>query len=400
MRFIRPSPVTVSIRPDPDAVGVFKGQRRERGFCGQIVRLGGVSERPTPFSLTVVAPFFNEGAENVAAFVGAVVPVVESLTPHYEIVAVDDGSADDTLDALRAARDANERIKIVALSRNYGHQLALTAGMNHAAGDAVVAMDSDLQDPPEVIRDMLARWQDGADVVYGQRERREESIFKRLPAAVFYKILGLVGDHRIPADVGDFRLMDRRVLDALNTFPERNRFLRGLVSWMGFRQEAVTFVRPSRASGEPKYTLRKLTTLAADGVFSFSRKPLRLATWLGLLCSATAFAYLTWILVRGLFFRDPEVLSGWYALTSAVLFMGGIQLTCLGLIGEYVGRIYEEVKGRPLYLDRERHGLRAPGVSVLPHTDREPLIAPSAESNPEAEASTGEVNPAPTGTSV
>lgn len=348
-----------------------------------------MSERPDPFSLTVVVPFFNEGATNVGAFVAAVVPILESLTPHYEVVAVDDGSADDTLEALRSARTTNERIKIVALSRNYGHQLALTAGMNHAAGDAVIAMDGDLQDPPEVIREMVERWSAGVDVVYGRRERREESIFKRLPAAAFYKIMGRLGDHRIPADVGDFRLMDRRVVDALNTFPERNRFLRGLVSWMGFRQEAVTFVRPSRASGDPKYTVRKSVTLAANGLFSFSRKPLRLATWLGLTCSASAFAYLAWVLVRGIFFRNAEALSGWYALSSVVLFLGGIQLTCLGVIGEYVGRIYEEVKGRPLYLVRERHGLRAPGISALPHTDREPLIAPNAESDHPAEAPSG-----------
>jgi polyisoprenyl-phosphate glycosyltransferase len=348
-----------------------------------------VSERPNPFSLTIVVPFFNEGADSVAAFVAAVVPVVERLTPHYEIVTVDDGSSDDTLDSLTAARDANEKIKVVALSRNYGHQLALTAGLNHAAGDAVIAMDGDLQDPPEVINTMIDRWRDGVDVVYGQRERRDESVFKRAPAALFYKIMGVLGDHRIPADVGDFRLMDRRVVDALNTFPERNRFLRGLVSWMGFRQEAVTFVRPSRASGDPKYTVRKSVTLAANGLFSFSRKPLRLATWLGLTCSASAFLYLAWVLIRGLFFRNAEALSGWYALSSVVLFLGGIQLTCLGLIGEYVGRIYEEVKGRPLYLVRERHGLRAPGLSALPHTDREPLIAPSAETDRPAEASSG-----------
>jgi polyisoprenyl-phosphate glycosyltransferase len=314
--------------------------------------------RPEQFRLSVVVPFYEEGHENVERFFAAVTPVLAGLTPDYEFVGVDDGSQDDTPQALRDARLRDPRIKVIVLSRNYGHQLALTAGLAHATGDAVVVMDGDLQDPPQVIEEMVKRWRDdGLDVIYGQRRRRPgDSLVKRTIARVFYRLLQGMSEQEIPMDVGDFRLMDRQVVEALNTFPERNRFLRGLVSWMGFRQGAVLFDRPARAGGEPKYTLRKLGKLAADGIFSFSRQPLRLATWLGLGCSAFAFGYLVWILIRGFFMRD-DGLSGWYALISVVLFLGGIQLVCLGLIGEYIGRIYEEVKARPLYLVREKLGL-------------------------------------------
>ncbi len=339
--------------------------------------------RPDPFTLTVIAPFYNEGADNIGRFYEAVAPVLERVAPRWELVVIDDGSADDTLETLKALHRRDDRVRVIGLSRNYGHQTALTAGLHEARGDAVVVMDGDLQDPPEVIEAMLGRWREGVDVVYAMRRRRDGEFWgKRLASATFYRLLRVISDQKIPLDTGDFRLMDRAVVDGLNAFPERNRFLRGIVSWMGFRQEALPFDRAPRVGGEPKYTLRKLMALAANGIFSFSRKPLRIATWIGLLCSLVAFGYMGWVIVRGVFYRSEDV-SGWYSLITVVLFLGGLQLTCLGLIGEYVGRIYEEVKARPLYLVRERLGFVAGG----PGTGLGPL--PPAQARAAAAAASG-----------
>jgi len=314
--------------------------------------------RPDPKLISVVVPFYREGPI-VDAFFAETLPVLDALGLEFEVIAVDDGSDDDTFERLRAIALRAPGVRAIRFSRNFGHQIALTAGLDHAAGDVVVVMDGDLQDPPRLIPELLARWKEGLDVVYAVRRSREgEGLGKRLPARTFYRLLRLLSDQEIPLDTGDFRLIGRNVVDALRRFPERDRFLRGIISAVGFAQGPLYFDRASRAGGEVKYTLRKLTRLAAAGIFSFSRRPLQIATWLGLVVSALAGLYLAWVLFRGLTHR--ELADGWASTLSTLLFLGGVQLVCLGVVGEYVGRIYDEVKRRPLYLIREALGLDAP----------------------------------------
>ncbi len=247
------------------------------------------------------------------------------------------------------------RMRVLALSRNFGHQMAVTAGLQHVAGHVVVLIDADLQDPPEVIVEMLDRWRQGADVVYGVRTEREgETAFKRGTASAFYRLLARLTDVAIPLDTGDFRLMDRTVGDAFLAMPERDRFVRGMVAWTGFRQEPVLYRRAARLAGETGWPLRKMLRFAVDGIVSFSLAPLRLATWLGLLAAGLALAGIVYAVALRLL-TDAWV-SGWTSLFIAILFMGGVQLVLLGILGEYVGRIYGEVKRRPLYLVKERLG--------------------------------------------
>lgn len=275
----------------------------------------------------------------------------------FEFVFVDDGSNDDTPAILRDLAEHDERVRGLCLSRNFGQQIATTAGLEAARGDAVVLMDADLQDPPELIETMIARWREGHQVVYAQRVEREgETAFKLWSAKLFYRLVNRLLRLPIPPDTGDFRLIDRAVVDAILRMPERDRFLRGMVSWVGFRQVAVPYRRAARAAGETKYPLLKMVRLAADGVFSFSFLPLRLAVWTGFL--ALGVALLGIIYAMGLrMFADPsQWVRGWASTFVAILFMGGVQLISLGIIGEYVGRIYGEVKQRPLYLVRERFG--------------------------------------------
>jgi dolichol-phosphate mannosyltransferase len=314
--------------------------------------------RPDPKLISVVVPFFREGSV-VDRFFAVTLPILRDLGS-FELIAVDDGSDDDTFERLRglAAREAG--VRVLRLSRNYGHQVALSAGLDHARGDVVVLMDGDLQDPPELIRELIARWREGLDVVYAVRKRRTgEAWPKRVTARVFYRVLRTLSDQEIPLDTGDFRLIDRRVLEALRRHPERDRFLRGLIASIGFAQGPVYFERPRRAGGEAKYTLRKLAGLAAAGIFSFSRRPLQLATWLGLTVSGFAALYLLWVLGRALWAPEARI-TGWASTLCTLLFLGGVQLICLGVVGEYVGRIYDEVKRRPLYLVRDAIGLHAP----------------------------------------
>ena len=279
-----------------------------------------------------------------------------------EIIYVDDGSGDSTLRLLREFARVDSRVRVLALSRNFGHQIALTSGLNEATGDVVAVIDADLQDPPEVIADMVARWRAGADVAYGQRiVRAGETAFKRWTAAAFYRVLALFSDVPIHIDSGDFQLMDRRVVDALLAMPERDRFVRGLVAWAGFRQEAVSYRRDSRAAGETKYPLRKMLRFAASGVLSFSLAPLRIATWLGFLVSGLAGAGVVYALALRLF--GDSWVTGWTLLFISILFLGGVQLTMIGIVGEYVGRIYGETKRRPLYLVKERIGYPDPAKS-------------------------------------
>ena len=277
----------------------------------------------------------------------------------FELVYVDDGSRDATLHLLRKLQHADPRVRVLSLSRNFGHQIAVTAGLQHAAGQAVVIIDADLQDPPEVIPEMLDRWRRGADVAYGVRtERVGETVFKRWTAHAFYRLIGrLAADVPIPLDTGDFRLLDRHVVDAFLAMPERDRFIRGMIAWTGFRQDPVPFRRAPRAAGVTKYPLRKLLRLAADGILSFSLAPLRLATWVGFLVSGLALLGVVYAVALRLL---TEVwVPGWTLLFSAVLFLGGVQLVVLGIVGEYLGRIYGEVKRRPLYLIKERLGFAA-----------------------------------------
>lgn len=273
----------------------------------------------------------------------------------FEFIFVDDGSKDGTRDILRKAARGDGRIRLIALSRNFGQQIAVTAGIDMARGDAVVLMDCDLQDPPEIVARMVELWRQGYDVVYGQRiSRSGESWFKRASARGFGAMISRLSEVPIPADTGDFRLMSRRVVDTLKVMPERHRFLRGMVAWTGFRQTALPFDRPPRFAGETKYPLRKMLRLAADGLMSFSTRPLQMAILLGLTAAGLAVLGIFYALIMRLF--TSVWVEGWTALMIAILFLGGVQLVSLGIIGEYIGRIYSEVQRRPLYVVDERMG--------------------------------------------
>ena len=308
-----------------------------------------------PTSLSVVIPCFDEEAV-IRKTHGRLVAVLEAVPElDFELIYVDDGSRDTSLNILRELQCDDSRVRILALSRNFGHQIAITAGIQHASGDAVVVTDADLQDPPEVIPDMIERWRAGADIVYGVRVRRDgETAFKRWTANIFYRLLDRLADISIPLDAGDFRLMDRRVVDAFLSMPERDRFVRNMVAWTGFRQDPVSYRRAPRAAGESKYSLEKMLRLAADGLLSFSTTPLRLATCLGLLTSGLALLGIVYTLAVRLF---TEIwVPGWAMQSLVTLFLGGVQLVFIGVLGEYLGRIYGEVKRRPLYLVKERLG--------------------------------------------
>lgn len=312
--------------------------------------------------LSVVVPCFNEEAV-IASTHQRLARVLDGLDVPAEIVYVDDGSRDATFSQLAAIQASDTRVRVLRLSRNFGHQVACTAGLRQAAGDAVVLIDADLQDPPEIIPEMLARWRDGFQVVYGTRVLREgESWFKRATAKIFYRVINRVSEVDIPLDTGDFRLLDRRVVDAVLAMPERDRFLRGMVAWAGFRQAALPYERKARPAGASKYPLRKMLHFAGDGVLSFSLVPLKLATVLGFAASALALAGIVYTLVVRLV--THAWVAGWASLILAVLFMGGVQLICLGVIGEYLGRIYGESKRRPLYFVAETLGCELPSNAI------------------------------------
>jgi dolichol-phosphate mannosyltransferase len=304
--------------------------------------------------LSLVLPVYNEEAiipeldRRLRAFLGALADV--GVGESWEVVFVDDGSKDRSLALLKALAAEERRYKIVAFSRNFGHQLAITAGVDRAEGDAVVVMDADLQDPPEVVRAMIERWREGHDVVYAVRAKRHgETIFKRATAALFYRLLrAMLGGISIPLDAGDFRLMSRAVVLTLRALREQHRFVRGLVAWIGFRQAAVTFERAERFAGETKYPFRKMLRFAIDGITSFSVVPLRVATWLGIatgLVGLVVAAFVAWEKLSG-----GRVVQGWTTIMMAIAFGSSAQLIMTGILGEYVGRIYEEVKRRPLYV--------------------------------------------------
>jgi dolichol-phosphate mannosyltransferase len=301
--------------------------------------------------LTVVVPVFNEG-ETIDVFYTRMKKVVDSLSPmSYELIFVDDGSRDDSFAKLTSLADHDTRVRVVKLSRNFGHQNAVTAGVDTARGDAVVIIDADLQDPPEVIPSMIRKWREGYDVVYGVRENREgEKWMKLYTAALFYRIMKRVTRIEIPVDVGDFRLMSRRVVDKFKQIRERDRFIRGLVSWVGFRQAGVLYNREKRYAGETKYPIGKMIKFSLDGITSFSHAPLKIATWLGYGVSLIALLYTMIIIVEK--FMGMTV-PGFASIMAGMLFLGGVQLICLGIMGEYIGRIFNETKGRPIYVLEE-----------------------------------------------
>ena len=299
--------------------------------------------------MSVVVPLYNEEA-NVGELLRRIVAIMNDVQgiDAYEVVVVDDGSSDGTLAALHAEMRALPQLVVISLSRNFGHQIAATAGLDEARGDAVILMDGDLQDPPELIAEFVAKWREGYDVVYATRREREgESPFKLFTASVFYRITRRLTNVSIPVDTGDFRLMSRRVVEGLKQTRERHRFLRGLVSWIGYRQIGIVYDRHARHAGKTKYPISKMLRFALDGITAFSDIPLRFATYFGFLTSAFAFVYAVVVLVlKFLHYNEP----GYTSTMIAILFLGGVQLITIGILGEYVGRIYDEIKARPLYL--------------------------------------------------
>jgi dolichol-phosphate mannosyltransferase len=283
---------------------------------------------------------------------------MKGMNVDYELIFVNDGSRDRTQELLAELQTFDPRMRVLLLSRNFGHQIAVTAGLEEALGAAVVIIDADLQDPPEVIPQMVQLWRDGNEVVYGLRDEREgESRFKLWTAKVFYRLINRLSETKMPLDAGDFRLLDRKVVDVINAMPERARFLRGMVSWAGFRQVPLHYARAARQAGDSKYPLRKMVHFAMDGIISFSLVPLKIAIWTGFLAIWIAVAGIIVAIVDRLL--NKQLPRGWASLFVAVLFMGGVQLVSLGILGEYLGRIYKEVKRRPLYVVQERLGFPA-----------------------------------------
>lgn len=313
--------------------------------------------------LSVVVPVFNE-AEVLQEFYDRTSAALAAISGvDHEILFVDDGSRDESFRLMADLAERDPHVRVIRFSRNFGHQIAITAGLDHARGDCVAVIDSDLQDPPEVIERMVDKWREGYDVVYGVRKSREgERAIKLVTAHAFYRILGAITRVEIPPDVGDFRLMSRRAVDELNRLREKDRFVRGLVAWIGFRQTGVQYDRDKRLAGETKYPMRRMIKFALDGIASFSTVPLKLAGWLGYATSLLAFLYLVSVFVQKLM---GFTVQGWATIMVAMLFLGGIQLVCLGIVGEYIGRIFNEIKPRPMYvvdevLGADRDAVRAP----------------------------------------
>lgn len=310
--------------------------------------------------LSIIVPCYNE-EEVLPETMKQFRELISELSDlDVEIIFVDDGSLDRTRDILKKYALEESNTKFIGFSRNFGHQIAVAAGIDAAAGDAVVLIDADLQDPPAVIHEMIAKWREGYDVVYGTRiERPGESIFKLATARLFYRLLNHLSDIAIPLDTGDFRLMSRKVVDILKSMPERDRFIRGMVSWVGFRQVAIPYKRTIRYAGQTKYPLRKMLRFAIDGILSFSTKPLQVAVGLGAISAFIALVVIIYALYLRLF--TNTWVRGWTALMIAVLFIGGVQLVSVGILGEYIGRIYNEIKKRPLYVVQEQGGFDESG---------------------------------------
>src|ERR1700728_1278183 len=323
-----------------------------------------------PPTYSLVVPIFNEEAV-IPVLMRRLDALLETLDAEAEVIFVDDGSKDTSASVIEAKTRADTRYRLIKLSRNFGHQIAITVGLDHAAGRAVIVMDADLQDPPEGVRHMIAKWKEGYDVVSAERTSRQgESRFKRATADLFYRLMGRLSDVSTPRNAGDFRLVDRKALDCFLAMPERDRFVRGMFAWIGFRQGTVTFDRPPRAAGDSKYSLRKMISLAANGIISFSDAPLRLALWAGAAVSGLAFIYGLSVIGRWAF-NDPSLERGWSSTIVVIAALGGANMLMTGVVGLYVGRIYAEAKGRPLYIVERAVGFEDAPTAARRRADRE-----------------------------
>ncbi|NIS81665.1 MAG: glycosyltransferase [Anaerolineales bacterium] len=305
----------------------------------------------SPVTFTVAAPVYNE-VESLPELYDRVRAVMEELGEPWELLLIDDGSQDGSTDVIRSLAQEDERVRPVIFARNFGHQIAITAGLDYSRGSAVVIMDSDLQDPPEVIHDLVAKWREGYEVVYAVRVEREgESLFKKMTATLFYRLINRITDVDIPLETGDFRLLDREVVNTLNSMREKHRFPRGMAAWVGFRQIGVPYRRAARFAGETKYPLSKMLRLALNAITGFSYFPLQLATYFGFVCAGVSAVAIPVVIALRL--AGNQAFYGQATTLIAVLFLGGVQLISLGILGEYMGRLYDEAKGRPLYIVRE-----------------------------------------------
>lgn len=302
-------------------------------------------------TFSIIAPIFNE-FESLPELHRRVAEVMDGIGKPWELLLIDDGSTDGSTDRIRELAAQDERLRPIIFARNFGHQIAVTAGLDYSRGDAVVIIDADLQDPPELIAEMAARWREGYEVVYAVRAEREgESAFKLWTASLFYRIIYRITDVKIPMDTGDFRLMDRKVVNVMNTMREKARFLRGMSAWVGFRQIGVPYKRAARFAGTTKYPFRKMLKLAITAITGFSHLPLQIATWIGFVAAGISMIFIPVVIIERLI--GNQAFFGQATTLVMVLFLGGVQLICLGILGEYIGRIYDEVKGRPLYITRE-----------------------------------------------
>jgi len=300
---------------------------------------------------SIIIPVYNE-QEVIGESYNRLTSVMRGIGEPYELIFINDGSCDDTESIVTALCEKDDCVRLLNFTRNFGHMPAVTAGMDHAMGKAVIVIDADLQDPPEVLPEMVSLWKQGYDVVYGKRKQRKgETIFKRWTSKMFYRLLCWITNVNLPLDTGDFRLIDRKVCDTVNRLKEKKRYIRGLVGWVGFRQIAVEYVREKRFAGETKYPLRKMIAFAMDAITSFSYKPLKLATTIGFIISLCSFGYMLFVFYQRIF--TDSTITGWASTIALILFTQGIVLMILGLIGEYIGRIYEETQGRPIYIVRE-----------------------------------------------
>jgi len=307
----------------------------------------------TNCTYSVIAPVYNE-EKNLTQLYRRITEVMEGINTTYEMILVDDGSRDSSLEIMKDFHQKDHRVKVISFSKNFGQQTAITAGINFAQGEAAIILDADLQDPPELIGKMIEKWKEGYEVIYAVRKRRKENLFKRTAYTLFYRILKRLSTIDIPLDAGDFSLIDRKVIKCLNSLPEKNRFVRGIRSWVGFKQIGLEYERDQRHSGEPKYTFGKLLKLASDGIFSFSFVPLRITLFAGLVLFTIGLISLLFTFIDGIFSLHLPSLG--FILLSIVLLLGGIQLIGIGVVGEYLGRVYDEVKGRPLYITKELIG--------------------------------------------
>lgn len=302
------------------------------------------------FLLSIIIPVFNE-EKNILPLLKRLLPTLKQYD--YEVLFISDGSKDQTETIIKKAAEKNERIKLISFYRNFGHQMALTCGYQYAKGDCMISIDADLQDPPETIPQMVRKWQEGAKIVYAKREKRDvDSFFKKLTARCFYQAINFLSDTPIPQDVGDYRLLDRVVVDFINTLPEQSRFLRGLVAWGNYPASYVFFEREKRFSGDTHYPISKMLNFALEGITSFSTKPLRIASYLGFIAATLGFLGIFYAVLKYIFF-PKYLVTGWAAIFVGIMFLGGVQLITIGIIGEYISKIYKEVQKRPRFLIKE-----------------------------------------------